>query len=91
MVKISEYMAMSCPIVSFELRETRASAGDAALYAPANDDSRFAACIDELLSDPERRTRMGATGRARAEQLSWKQSERALLAAYQSALRSDDH
>jgi glycosyltransferase involved in cell wall biosynthesis len=90
MVKIAEYMAMSRPIVSFDLRETRASAGDAALYVPGNDESRFAACIDELLSDPERRARMGADGRARAEQLSWQRSERALLAAYERALRSGD-
>lgn len=90
MVKVAEYMAMSCPIVSFDLRESRVSAGDAALYAPANDESRFAACLDELLSDPERRRRMGEIGRARAEQLSWEQSERALLAAYRRAVGAGD-
>ena len=37
MNKVMEYMAMSKPIVSFELREARVSAGEAAVYAPAND------------------------------------------------------
>jgi glycosyltransferase involved in cell wall biosynthesis len=86
MVKIAEYMAMSCPIVSFDLPESRVSAGDAAVYAPDGDEARFAACIDELLSDPERRSLMGAAGRARAQELSWERSEKALLAAYERAL-----
>jgi glycosyltransferase involved in cell wall biosynthesis len=86
MVKIAEYMAMSRPIVSFDLAESRVSAGGAAVYAAGGDESRFAALVDELLSDPERRSRMGAEGRARAEQLSWDRSEAALLAAYDRAL-----
>lgn len=87
MVKVAEYMAMSCPLVSFDLREARASAGDAALYAPPNDEAEFAARIDELLSNRERRAAMGALGRARVEQaLSWEASERSLLAAYERAL-----
>jgi glycosyltransferase involved in cell wall biosynthesis len=78
---------MSCPLVSFDLREARASAGDAALYAPPNEEAEFAARIDELLSNRERRAAMGALGRARVEQaLSWEASERSLLAAYERAL-----
>lgn len=86
MVKIAEYMAMSCPIVSFDLPESRVSAGDAAAYAPGGDETLFAACVDDLLSDPDRRSLMGAAGRARAEGLSWERSEQALIAAYERAL-----
>lgn len=87
MIKISEYMAMSRPIVSYELRESRVGAADAAVYAPANDVQAFAQCIDELLDDPDRRRQMGAAGRARAEGLmAWEHQERALLAAYARAL-----
>lgn len=83
MNKILEYMALSRPIVSYDLVEARVSAGDAALYAEANDAESFAACIDELLDDPERRAAMGAAGRARLEQeFSWEHSKRALLEAY---------
>ncbi|MEV8637380.1 glycosyltransferase family 4 protein [Streptosporangium sp. NPDC051023] len=87
MNKIMEYMAMSRPIVSFDLREARVSAGDAALYAPANDESEFAKLIALLLDDPEERRRMGEIGKARVSgPLSWEQSKKALLAAYEAAV-----
>jgi glycosyltransferase involved in cell wall biosynthesis len=87
MNKIMEYMAMSRPIVSFDLREARVSAGEAALYAPANDESAFAKLISALLDSPEDRKRMGDIGRERvAGPLSWERSRMALLAAYDAAL-----
>lgn len=87
MIKISEYMAMSCPIVSYDLTESRVGAADAAVYARANDTEDFARMIDELLDAPEHRTEMAAAGRARAEaMLAWEHQERALLAAYDRAL-----
>ena len=85
MNKVMEYMAMSRPIVSFELREARVSAGDAAVYAA--DVGEFAALIAKLLDDPAERQRMGEFGRQRvAGPLSWQHSATALLAAYQAAL-----
>ncbi|MFE1349724.1 glycosyltransferase family 4 protein, partial [Streptomyces sp. NPDC058757] len=42
MNKVLEYMVMGRPIVSFDLKEARVSAGDAAVYAPANDEAEFA-------------------------------------------------
>ena len=87
MNKIVEYMAMSKPIVSYDLLEARASAGEAAVYATANDERHFAACISQLLDDPERRDRMGAIGRARVdEELSWERSKRNLIKAYERVL-----
>lgn len=87
MNKIVEYMAMGRPLVSFDLREARVSAGDAALYAEPNDERRFAELIVELLDDPERRARMGALGRRRVEEsLSWDTSRRNLLEAYRDVL-----
>lgn len=89
MNKVMEYMAMSKPIVSFELREARVSAGDAAVYAPANDESAFAKLVAQLLDDPEERARMGKLGQARvAGALSWENSAKALLAAYEHAVKS---
>jgi glycosyltransferase involved in cell wall biosynthesis len=87
MNKIVEYMAMSRPLVSFDLIEARVSAGEAALYATPNDEREFALLIAELLDDPERRARMGALGRRRVEQeLSWDHSRAALLGAYETVL-----
>jgi glycosyltransferase involved in cell wall biosynthesis len=87
LIKIGEYMAVGTAIVAFDLTESRVTAGDAALYAAPNDEASFARCLDELLSDPERRERMGALGRSRLLDLfSWDASTRALLEAYERAL-----
>jgi len=87
MIKVIEYMAMGRAIVSFDLAESRVTAGDAALYAPGNDENAFADRIEELLDHPELRTRLGEIGRARVEgPLAWRHSEAALLAAYRRAL-----
>jgi glycosyltransferase involved in cell wall biosynthesis len=87
MNKIMEYMAMSKPIVSFDLVEARVSADEAAVYAAANDESEFAKLVVKLLDDPAERKRMGELGRARvAGPLSWENSRKALLTAYAAAL-----
>jgi glycosyltransferase involved in cell wall biosynthesis len=87
MIKVIEYMAMGRAIVSFDLTESRVSAGAAALYAPANDEGAFADRIGQLLDTPELRLRLGEIGRARVEgPLAWRHSEDALLAAYRRAL-----
>ena len=89
MIKVAEYMAMERPVVAFDLPETRYTAADAAVYAPANDEGAFAACIDELLDDSSRRREMGRAGRARLEGgLSWRHSERVLLEAYECAVEA---
>jgi glycosyltransferase involved in cell wall biosynthesis len=91
MNKVLEYMAMSLPMVSFELSETRVSAGDAARYVPCNDIRQFAAEISALLDDPMERRRRGRTGKARlAGPLSWEYSKTQLVAAYAAALRPAD-
>jgi glycosyltransferase involved in cell wall biosynthesis len=87
MNKVVEYMAMSRPLVSFELREARVTAQEAAVYAPANDEREFGRLVGELLDDPERRERMGRIGRARVEEaLSWEVSRGNLLEAYEDLL-----
>ena len=83
MNKIMEYMAMGLPMVSFDLTESRVSAGDAALFARPNDVDEYAALVSELLDDPVRRKQMGEVGRERvAGALSWSRSQAMLLAAY---------
>jgi glycosyltransferase involved in cell wall biosynthesis len=83
MNKIMEYMAMGLPMVSFDLTESRVSAGDAAVFARPNDVAEFAELVSELLDDPVRRKQMGEVGRERvAGALSWTRSQANLLAAY---------
>ncbi len=86
MNKIMEYMTLKKPIVQFEMKEGRASAGAASLYAKPNDPIDFAEKIVELLDDPAARERMGEIGRERIEaELSWAHSAPRLLAAYDRA------
>jgi asparagine synthase (glutamine-hydrolysing) len=73
MNKTMEYLAYRLPVVSFDLIETKVSAGPAALYAEPNRTEDFAEKILELLDDELRRTQMGETGRRRVEeQLAWR-------------------
>jgi glycosyltransferase involved in cell wall biosynthesis len=87
MQKLMEFMAMGKPSVSFELKEARFSAQDAAVYVPNNDWRGFGEAVVALLDDPERAARMGAAGlhRIRTE-ISWAHSEAQLRAAYARAL-----
>jgi glycosyltransferase involved in cell wall biosynthesis len=84
MNKSMEYMAFELPVVTFDLRETRVSTGDAAVYVTPNDVHEYAAAIAELLDDEPKRALLGKLGRARVEQeLAWCHQERAYLDVYQ--------
>jgi glycosyltransferase involved in cell wall biosynthesis len=83
MNKVMEYMALGKPIVQFDLKEGRASAGEAALYARPDDPADLAGKLVELLDDAPRRACMGRLGRARIEhELEWRHQAPRLLAAY---------
>ena len=67
--------------------ETRVSAGDAAAYVADDDRHAFAAAIDELLDDPERRAAMGRVGRSRIEStLGWHRQVAAYVGVYEELL-----
>ncbi len=84
MNKSMEYMAFELPVVAFDLRETRVSTGDAAVYVRPNEVSDYAEAIVGLLDDEQARVRLGKIGRTRVEQeLAWCHQERAYLGVYQ--------
>jgi glycosyltransferase involved in cell wall biosynthesis len=86
-IKVMEYMAYAKPIVAFDLKETRFSAGDAAVYVRPNREAEFAQAITQLMGQPELRKEMGDYGRRRVEQeLQWNKVGRKLLAAYEALL-----
>lgn len=88
MNKILEYMALSKPIVQFDVTEGRFSAGDSSLYAKANDPKDMAEKLLELLADPARRQAMGEIGRQRVlESLSWRHEVPKLIEAYRAVQR----
>jgi glycosyltransferase involved in cell wall biosynthesis len=83
MNKVLEYMACAKPVVCYDLREHRYSAGDGALYAEADRVEDLAAKIEQLLADPELRARMGAYNRERfLTQMAWEHNAGELLKAY---------
>ena len=83
MNKIMEYMTLEKPSVQFDLKEGRASAEGASLYAAANDPVDFAFKLAWLIDHPEEAREMGRLGRKRVvERLSWDHSVPQLLAAY---------
>ncbi len=90
MNKIVEYMAMSLPVVSFDLKESRYSAGEAAVYI-ANDDAKaMGAAMKALVLDEAGRKRMGEIGRKRVESmLAWDYSKRVLVECYDRLLSVD--
>jgi glycosyltransferase involved in cell wall biosynthesis len=87
MNKVLEYMAFGKAQVMFDLKEGRASAGEAAVYVPENSAPRLAEAIAALLDDPQKRAAMGALGAERLRtQLNWERSVEQLLKAYDAAL-----
>jgi glycosyltransferase involved in cell wall biosynthesis len=87
MNKIMEYMALSKPMVQFDVTEGRFSAQGASLYAKPNDPVDFGDKILELIDDPDRRERMGGLGRERVHrELAWPHEQPKLLMAYDALL-----
>jgi glycosyltransferase involved in cell wall biosynthesis len=87
MNKTMEYMAFGLPVLAFDLRETRVSAGDAARYVTPGDTAEYARSLLELLDDEPARARMGKFARQRVEQsLSWRHQKLAYLGVYERLL-----
>jgi glycosyltransferase involved in cell wall biosynthesis len=90
MIKIFEYMALGLPVVLFDLKEGRRSAGPAALYAKPNDPIDFANQVNRLLDSSELRHQLGACGRKRIEEsMNWETEKITLLRAYSAVLQAN--
>jgi glycosyltransferase involved in cell wall biosynthesis len=86
-IKIMEYMASAKPIVTFDLKETRFSARNAAIYVKPNNEAQFAEAIAHLMDQPELQKEMGIYGRRRVEdELQWARVGENLLTAYETLL-----
>src|SRR6266566_1689803 len=84
-IKVMEYMAYAKPIVAFDLKETRFSAGEAAIYVRPNREAEFAQAVVQLMGEPELRKKMGTFGRRRVEhELQWNTVGKNLLTAYET-------
>ncbi len=85
-IKVGEYVAMGKPVIAFDLRETRFTAREAAIYVPTGDTDAFGQAISDLMDAPEQRAAMGECGRERfLECLAWEHQEKQLFEAYEQA------
>jgi glycosyltransferase involved in cell wall biosynthesis len=92
MNKTMEYMAFGLPVVAFDLRETRVSAGDAGVYATPNDVDELARLLVELVDDEPRRESMGVAGRERIDQeLAWGHQAPRYVGVYEHLVSSPQH
>ena len=82
MIKISEYLAAGRPVVAYELRETRRTAGEAALYAPCGDSDAFARLVARVAADGDLRRSLHRAARERAPDLVWERSAPVLVGLY---------
>ena len=90
MIKIFEYMALALPVVLFDLKEGRRTAGPAALYAKPNDPIDFANQVNRLLNSAELRRQLGECGRKRIEEgMNWEVEKISLLQAYSAVLQAN--
>jgi glycosyltransferase involved in cell wall biosynthesis len=87
MNKTMEYMAFGLPVVAFDLRETRVSAGDAGVYATPNEVAELAKLLLELIDDADRREAMGTAGRTRVEnELAWRHQAARYARVYEALI-----
>jgi glycosyltransferase involved in cell wall biosynthesis len=82
MNKTMEYMAFGLPVVAFDLKETRVSAQDAAVYAEEGAQA-LAEALVALVDDPDRRARLSARGRELVvEKLAWVHQQKAYVRVF---------
>ena len=84
MNKIMDYMWFGKPIVSYNLVETKFSAGSAALYVNPCTPEALGDGIIQLINDPDQRKNMSNIGKVLVQQLTWQKSEKNLLDLYNS-------
>jgi glycosyltransferase involved in cell wall biosynthesis len=89
MVKISEYLALGRPTVSYALDETAKTAAGAVSLVPCNDPGAFVRRVAELSCSEEARTEFHRRARARAPALVWERQAARLVDAYDRIARRD--
>jgi glycosyltransferase involved in cell wall biosynthesis len=88
MNKIMEYMALKKPIVQYDLKEGKFSAGEASLYAENTSTTDFAEKIMWLLDNEEKRNYMGNYGYHRVvNELSWEFESKNLVSLYKKVFK----
>ena len=83
MNKTMEYMSLGLPVLAFDLKETRVSAGEAARYVVPATPEAYGDALVALVDDPAAREQMGRAGRCRAvDVLDWSHQRAAYVGAF---------
>jgi glycosyltransferase involved in cell wall biosynthesis len=87
MNKTMEYMAYAVPAVSFDLTESRFSAGETGVMVSSGDVRAFADAVEGLLDDEDRRVALSLAARERATaELDWRPQRRRYLGVFDGLL-----
>jgi glycosyltransferase involved in cell wall biosynthesis len=89
MVKISEYLALGRPTVSFALRETERTAAGAVSLVPCDDLNAFVRRVAYLAGSEKARADFHRRAKARAPGLVWEQQAARMVQAYDTVVRRD--
>ena len=87
MVKISEYLALGRPTVSYALHETAKTAADSVSLVSCDDPDAFVRRVAELAGSEEARTELHRRARARAPVLVWERQAASMVDAYDRIAR----
>jgi glycosyltransferase involved in cell wall biosynthesis len=86
-IKIMEYMCFGKVTVSFDLRESRRTAGPTAIYVGKDDPEAFGDAVLEILDSPALRKKLGQAAAERVRtSLHWGLSRSVLLQAYERVI-----
>ncbi len=81
-----EAMARGCPVVATRAGSLPEVVADAGLLVPPGDRDGLAGALAQVLADGELRARLGAAGRRRAAEFTWRACVDGHVAAYRAAL-----
>ena len=84
---VAEGMAAGCAVVASDLDAFVAVLGDAGILVPVGDATYLQRVVIDLLADPERARRLGASARARAGKFDWGDVVARYRRLYEEALR----
>ncbi len=79
---VVEAMTCGCPVITSNVSSLPEAGGDAAVYCDPGDTDSLAQAIQRVLSDPDLRSRMIASGYEQARRFSWRNCAEATYRAY---------
>lgn len=90
-VILTEAMSAGAPVVASDLDAFRRVLDDgrAGVLTPVGDSTALASALDELLSDPVRRSELAAAGRRRVSAFDWSVVAGQVLRVYEQAIAAD--